>query len=81
MNGLRACARRGFARWLARSGAEIVGVQEVRARETDLPDAVRAPRGWHVHFSAAERAGYSGVGLYSRRPRSPNELLEYSSLR
>jgi exodeoxyribonuclease-3 len=68
VNGLRACARKGFARWLARSGAEIVGVQEVRAREADLPETVRAPRGWHAHFSPAERAGYSGVGLYSRRP-------------
>jgi len=39
----------------------------VRAFEEQLPDAVRAPRGWHVHFSAAERPGYSGVALYSRR--------------
>ena len=67
MNGLRACARKGFAAWLAGSGAEIVGVQEVRAREADLPAPVRAPRGFHAHFSPAERAGYSGVGLFSRR--------------
>jgi exodeoxyribonuclease-3 len=66
VNGLRACAKKGFGRWLARSGAEIVGIQEVRALEEQLPDAVRAPRGWHVHFCPAERPGYSGVGLYSR---------------
>jgi exodeoxyribonuclease-3 len=29
---------------------------------------VRAPRGWHAHFSPARRPGYSGVGLFSRRP-------------
>ena len=68
MNGLRACQRRGFGRWLARSGAEIVGVQEVRARLDDLPTALARPRRWHARFSAAERAGYSGVGLFSRRP-------------
>ena len=67
MNGLRACAKKGFARWLSRCGAEIVGLQEVRALEEQLPDAVRAPRGWHTHFCPAERPGYSGVGLYSRR--------------
>jgi exodeoxyribonuclease-3 len=67
VNGLRACAKKGFPRWLGRAGAEIVGLQEVRAFEDQLPDAARAPRGWHVHFSAAERPGYSGVALYSRR--------------
>jgi exodeoxyribonuclease-3 len=66
VNGLRACARKGFCRWLEECGAEIVGVQEVRARLEDLPDALRAPPGWHAHFAAARRAGYSGVGLYSR---------------
>ncbi len=39
----------------------------MRAFQEQLPDAVRVPRGWHVHFSAAERPGYSGVALYSRR--------------
>jgi exodeoxyribonuclease-3 len=66
VNGLRSCAGKGFARWLAKSRAEIVGVQEVRALAEQLPDAVSAPRGWHTCFAAAERAGYSGVGLYSR---------------
>jgi len=68
VNGLRACGRKGFAAWLAQSGADVVGVQEVRARLEDLPDALRTPAGWHAHFVAAERPGYSGVGLFSRRP-------------
>ncbi len=67
VNGLRACAGRGFAEWLAGSRAEIVGVQEVRALPDQLPEDVRAPRCWHTHFSAAQRLGYSGVGLFSRR--------------
>ena len=67
VNGLRACARKGFGRWLARSGADVVGIQEVRALPEELPAAVRAPRGWHVAFFAAERRGYSGVALYARR--------------
>ncbi|MGI9433087.1 MAG: endonuclease/exonuclease/phosphatase family protein, partial [Myxococcota bacterium] len=59
VNGLRACQRRGFGRWLARSDADVVGVQEVRARLDDLPPALAKPRHWHARFSAAERAGYS----------------------
>ena len=67
VNGLRACARKGFAGWLRGARAHIVGLQEVRARESDLGDECRRPRGWHAHFCAAERAGYSGVALLSRR--------------
>ena len=40
----------------------------MRARAEQLPRGVRSPRGWHTHFAHAERPGYSGVGLYSRRP-------------
>ena len=67
VNGLRACAKKGFRAWLRQSGAEIVGVQEVRARIEQLPGGVGDPEGWHSHFVEAERPGYSGVGLYSRR--------------
>jgi exodeoxyribonuclease-3 len=68
VNGLRACGAKGFRRWLDRSGAAIVGVQEVRARTADLPRRLARPKGWHTHFAQAERAGYSGVGLYSQEP-------------
>lgn len=67
VNGLRACAKKGFLDWLATSGADIVGLQEVRAREEQLPDEVRAPTRWHTHFVHAEKKGYSGVGIFSRR--------------
>jgi exodeoxyribonuclease-3 len=67
VNGLRACARKGFGAWLGRSGGAIVGLQEVRAFPEQLPPRLRRPRGWHVAFAPAERPGYSGVALYSRR--------------
>jgi exodeoxyribonuclease-3 len=67
VNGLRACASKGFERVLRASRAQIVGVQEVRARPEQLPAPLRAPRRWHTAFQAAERPGYSGVGLYARR--------------
>ncbi|MGI9590446.1 MAG: exodeoxyribonuclease III [Myxococcota bacterium] len=67
VNGLRACDRKGFRRWLERSGASVVGIQEVRAEAEQLPKRLVAPKGWHVEFSSAQRPGYSGVGLYARR--------------
>ena len=67
VNGLRACAKKGFGDWLEGSGAEIVGIQEVRAEPAQIPDELSQPKSWHASFSAAERKGYSGVGLYARR--------------
>jgi exodeoxyribonuclease-3 len=67
VNGLRACGGKGFGRFLGRSGAWLAGVQEVRARQDELPRALCAPRGWFTYFVAAERAGYSGVGIFARR--------------
>ncbi|MCH9680839.1 MAG: endonuclease/exonuclease/phosphatase family protein, partial [Deltaproteobacteria bacterium] len=71
VNGLRACEKAGFARQLRY--ADIFAVQEVRARPEQLSPALRNPRGWHAHFVAAERKGYSGVGLYSRR--APDSIV------
>ena len=68
VNGLRACARKGFLRWLRRSEADLVGLQEVRALPDQLVARLRNPDGWHTCFHPAERRGYSGVALYSRNP-------------
>jgi len=68
VNGLRACARQGFIDTLNASGADIAAIQEVRAFPEQLDAQTRAPAGWHASFAAADRAGYSGVGLYSKVP-------------
>ncbi|HWV37528.1 MAG TPA: exodeoxyribonuclease III [Vulgatibacter sp.] len=72
VNGLRACAKKGFADWLLEAGADFVGVQEVRAREEQIPNEVREVKGFDTHFVEAERPGYSGVGLFSRL--APDEV-------
>ncbi len=72
VNGLRACARKGFTDWLGGARAQVVALQEVRARPEQLPDAIRQLPRWYQYYQPAERAGYSGVGLLSRR--RPNEV-------
>ncbi len=66
VNGLRACAAKGFGRFLETSKADIVAIQEVRAFPQQLDAQTRSPPGWHANFVAGERAGYSGVAIYSR---------------
>ena len=73
VNGLRAAARKGFLDWLESSGADVVLLQETKARAEQLDDELREPEGWHSYFVSAERPGYSGVAAYVRE--EPDEVL------
>lgn len=67
VNGLRAIAGKGFFDWLRASDADVVALQETRIKHAQLTPQLLAPAGYpHAHFVAAQRGGYSGVGLYSR---------------
>ena len=69
VNGLRALVKKGvLLDFLESSGADIVTLQETRVLEAQLPAGVRELQGWHSYYSAAERLGYSGVAVFSRKP-------------
>ncbi len=67
LNGIRSASTKGFFDWLAVQDADVVCVQELKAQATDMSPLMLAPPGYHGHFHYAEKKGYSGVGLYSRR--------------
>jgi exodeoxyribonuclease-3 len=67
VNGLRACVKKGFLDVLETSNADVWLLQEIRAFPEQLPETARLPPGWHTAFFPAERPGYSGVGIYSRK--------------
>jgi len=71
LNGIRSAARKGWLEWAAAQRADVLCVQELKAHDTDLDDAMRAVGGLRGHFHFAGKKGYSGVGLYSRKtPRA-----------
>jgi len=67
LNGIRAASRKGLFKWMARTRADVVCVQELKAQDGDLDGVMRAPGAFHGYFHHAEKKGYSGVGLYCRR--------------
>ena len=67
VNGLRSAAAKGFAAWMRRQKADVVCLQEIKAREADLPRSLLAPRGLHAFFHPADKPGYSGVAIYAAR--------------
>ena len=66
-NGIRSAYAKGLYRWLARQKADVVCLQETKAQVEQLDQKIGAPRGWHVYFMDAEKRGYSGVAIFSRR--------------
>lgn len=68
LNGIRSAAGKGFFDWLAKSDADVVCVQELKAQPADLTKAMRNPPGYQGFFHFAEKKGYSGVGIYCRKP-------------
>ena len=42
-NGIRAAARKGFFSWLAEQYADVVCIQEIKAKEVQLTDSLFYP--------------------------------------
>lgn len=66
-NGIRAAARKGFFEWLPESDVDIVCLQETKAQIDQLSDPIFHPEEYHCHYYDAEKKGYSGTAIYSRR--------------
>ncbi|MDO8376597.1 MAG: exodeoxyribonuclease III [Aquabacterium sp.] len=73
LNGIRSAANKGFVEWAAQTGADCMGVQEVKAQAADLADRFETVAGLPGYFHFADKKGYSGVGLYSRK--TPSEVI------
>lgn len=70
LNGIRSAASKGFVEWAQGIGADCMGVQEVRAQPQDLAGRFDRLGPLNGHFHLAERKGYAGVGLYTKREPS-----------
>ncbi len=72
-NGLRSAASKGFFDWFAKQKADVLCIQETKAQEHQLDDAIFRPRGYRAWFrDASTRKGYSGVAIYARQ--EPDEV-------
>ena len=72
VNGIRAAQRKGFLQWLETTAPDILCVQETKAMPEQLDPELRDPPGYHTWWAAAEKKGYSGVGLFSKT--APREV-------
>ncbi|MEX2517191.1 MAG: exodeoxyribonuclease III [Gammaproteobacteria bacterium] len=71
-NGIRATHRKGFFDWLPKTAADVVCIQETKAQLYQLDAAITAPAGYQSFFCDAQKPGYSGVAIYTKK--SPDKL-------
>ncbi len=67
VNGLRAVVKKGFFDWLESEGPDVVCLQEIKARTEDLDEKILNPKGYHAFWNPAERKGYSGVAIFTKK--------------
>ena len=64
VNGFRACLQKGFADFFTSENADIFCIQETKMQ----PDqADFSPEGYFKYFHSAEKKGYSGTAVYTKR--------------
>jgi exodeoxyribonuclease-3 len=75
VNGIRAAIKKGFADFVSTENPDILCLQETKAR----PEQVELPLelgGYQNYWSSAEKAGYSGVAVFTReKPLNVKEGL------
>jgi exodeoxyribonuclease-3 len=65
VNGVRAALKKGLLDWMEASKADVICLQETKAHPGDVQH-VKWPGGYHAHWNAAEKKGYSGTVLFTR---------------
>ena len=59
---------------MTQPNADIFCLQEPKAQEKDINNDIRNIADYHSFFHCAERPGYSGVGIYSKR--EPDDVIK-----
>jgi exodeoxyribonuclease-3 len=67
VNGLRAILAKDFERDILRLNPDILCLQEIKVKPTQLPNRDFLPQFAFKYFHPAERSGYSGTAIFSKK--------------
>jgi exodeoxyribonuclease III len=73
VNGIRSAAKKGFAAWAESAAADCMALQEVRAHAGDLEGVHDTLAGMRGHFHCAQKKGYAGVAMFTRK--TPSDVI------
>jgi AP endonuclease-1 len=66
VNGIRAWLKNGGFEYISHEAPDVFCVQETKCALDRLPKDKLEVEGYHTYWNSAEKAGYSGTGLYSK---------------
>lgn len=65
VNGIRAVEKKEALKWIDTDSVDILGLQEIKAEATQIPDTIFEKNFAHVHINPSCNKGQSGVALYT----------------
>ncbi|HRD08142.1 MAG: exodeoxyribonuclease III [Saprospiraceae bacterium] len=66
VNGLRANIGKEFHSHIESLSPDVVCLQETKAQDDQVAQALSPMTGWHIYSNSAEKKGYSGVAILSK---------------
>ncbi|MEK0422207.1 MAG: exodeoxyribonuclease [Bacteroidota bacterium] len=70
VNGIRAAIKKGLIDWLKEYPVDVLCVQETKATPEDVDLSQFTELGYHVSWYPAQKKGYSGVAVLSKKKPS-----------
>ena len=67
VNGIRALEKKGFTDIVQALSPDILAIQETKAQPEQLSSELKNIPGYHSYFHSAQKKGYSGVAVYSKK--------------
>ena len=64
VNGLRSCLTKGFLEYVKNEDADVICLQETKLQPEQ---AVFELEGYHRYFYSAEKKGYSGTAIFTKK--------------
>jgi exodeoxyribonuclease-3 len=66
VNGIRAVVKKDFLASLESMDTDVLCLQETKAQDEQVHEALSALEGFHIYCNSAEKKGYSGTAILSR---------------
>ena len=74
VNGIRAAIKKGLIDWLKSYPIDVFCVQETKATANDIDLNLFTALGYHVAWYPAQKKGYSGVAIFSKK--KPSQIVK-----
>jgi exodeoxyribonuclease-3 len=66
VNGIRAVTKKDFFKDLETMNPDILCLQETKAQDDQVAEALEPVSGYHIYSNSAEKKGYSGTAILSK---------------